>query len=525
MILRLLLPALLIFGCISACYAASPAELARSGKYVEAVESYKKVIATERDPAHKALLCKELGDIYATREDFRDAADQFISALSYSRDFTEEEKLRMATRMAWGKRFDNSIAELNLILKADPDNTDARVQLARSLSWNGNLKEAMWETDRVLKVSPENRDARLVKANVLKWQGKVRDSLPVYRKLLAEEEDFDTRLGYAYAQLAAGDKAGARASVALLKPRYLYEEKEMKKIVAELDTVTRPHVEPWYSYYNDTDNNELNRFGVHYGQWLGNWSVGLDFLHTDARDNTRHDWTRDFSASAYSWINEVFGIGAGVGFTNAANSVTNNFVNGNVRGDVAFLNGKAGVSFSRDFFNDTAELIQNRIRVNSANAYLTQKIADRFNLFAKYSYRDYSDHNNAHDFQIAPACAVYTGNPEISVGYRFRYMNFDRQSRDGYFDPNDFMSHQAFTIVSLDKDGFSAYLEPYIGVQSFRRYGNDSNDFIGGVSGALGYQFTRHLRLDINGEYGNSAVDTVAGFEYFLIGARVGIIF
>ncbi len=525
MILRLLLPAVLILGCMSSCFAASPAELAKSGNYTGAIESYEKAVSAERDPAKKALLCKELGDLFASREDFRNAADQFISALSYSHDFTEEERLRMATRMAWGKRFDSSIVELKLLLKENPENTDVRVQLARTLSWNGNLKEAMRETDRVLKVSPENRDARLVKANVLKWQGKVRDSLNVYRKLLAEEEDFDVRLGYAYAQLAAGDKVGARASVALLKPKYLYEEREVKKIVMELDTVTRPRIEPWYSYYDDTDNNELNRFGVHYGQWLGNWDVGFDFRHTDARDNTRHNWSRDFSTSAYSWINEVFGIGAGVGFSDVGNSGTNTFVTGNVRTDVAVWNGRAGVSFARDVFNDTAQIIENRIRVNSANAYVTQKFADRFSLFGRYSYRDYSDHNNAHDFQIAPACTIYTGNPEISVGYRFRYMNFKRQSGDGYFDPNDFMSHQAFATMSLDINGFSAYLEPYVGVQSFRRDSNDSTDFIGGVTGALGYQFTRHLRLDINGEYGNSAVETAAGFEYFLVGARVGIIF
>ncbi len=197
MIFRTFLLILLLSSCVPACFAASPAELVRAGKYVEAIEAYKKAIAAERDPGKKALLNKELGDLFASREDFRNAADQFISALSYSHDFTEEERLRMATRMAWGGRFDKSISELKLLLKENPSNTEARIQLARTLSWNGDLRGAMRDIDWVLTVLPENRDALQVKANVLKWQGKVGDSLSIYRKLLAAEEDFDVRLGYA----------------------------------------------------------------------------------------------------------------------------------------------------------------------------------------------------------------------------------------------------------------------------------------------------------------------------------------
>jgi hypothetical protein len=33
------------------------------------------------------------------------------------------------------------------------------------------------------------------------------------------------------------------------------------------------------------------------------------------------------------------------------------------------------------------------------------------------------------------------------------------------------------------------------------------------------------LRLDIDGEFGNSAVETATGFEYFLVGVKIGLIF
>jgi len=214
-----------------------------------------------------------------------------------------------------------------------------------------------------------------------------------------------------------------------------------------------------------------------------------------------------------------------VGLSPVGDGGTNYFVTGNVRGDFAVGNGTVGIGLAREVFSDTAEIIENRIRVNSARVQTTQRLTDRISLFGSYQYRDYSDDNNAHDFQIAPSYRLLTGTPAISVGYRFRYMNFDRQSLGGYFDPNDFMSHQLFSTISMEKGKFSAYLEPYIGVQSFRRYGDDSTDLIGGVYGSLGYQIAKYLRIEINGEYGNSAAESASGFEYYQIGAALGFTF
>jgi hypothetical protein len=121
---------------------------------------------------------------------------------------------------------------------------------------------------------------------------------------------------------------------------------------------------------------------------------------------------------------------------------------------------------------------------------------------------------------------LLTGNPHLRVGYRFRYLNFERQSRSGYFDPNDFMSHQIFVACSAETGRLYGYLEPYGGLQSFRRNGVRSNDdLFGGVSGTVGYRVTNNLRAEFNGEFGNYALQTAAGFEYYQIGGRLLISF
>jgi len=525
MICSVILSLTLVLGILSPCFADTPAELAKAGKYDEAVEGYRKAIAGEPDKARKAILLKELGDLFASKEDYRNAADQYIPSLACSRNFTMEERLYMATRISWGGRYSAAIRELRLILEENAGNNEARIQLARTMAWSGDHQGAIEEAERVLKNDPQNRDAMLVKANALKWQGRVDRALPIYQKLLKEQEEFDTRLGFAYAQSASGNRTGARQSASLLKPTYPYQEKELKELSDELDKAARPHLDPWYGYYNDSDHNRRNRYGLHYGQPLGNWDLDFDFRHTDAGDNTRHNWAEDFGAKGYSKITEFLGLGGGVGFSPVHGSGTNYFVTGNLRGDVMIPGGNIGLSLAREVFSDTAELIENRIRFNSANLSVSQRLTDRISLFGQYSYRDYSDDNAANDFLFAPSYSFFTGNPSFATGYRFRYMNYDRQSSGGYFDPNDYTSHQIFATFSYEKKAFSVYFEPYFGVQSFRRNGIDSTDIVGGFSGVLGYQLTNSLRIDVDGEFGNYAAQTASGFEYFYIGVKIGATF
>jgi hypothetical protein len=99
--------------------------------------------------------------------------------------------------------------------------------------------------------------------------------------------------------------------------------------------------------------------------------------------------------------------------------------------------------------------------------------------------------------------------------------NYERQCGSGYFDPNDFMSHQFFVNVSLNRAHWYGYVEPYGGYQSFRRNNADSDDLFGGVTGTVGYRFADYVKGELSGEFGNYAVQSASVFEYFLVGGRL----
>lgn len=478
-------------------------------------------IERARGDRGKALLHKQLGELFTEADDMEDASREFLEALSLYGGFSEAERLQMAVYISWADRYLDAISILKGILSEDPGNVEARVHLARTLSWAGQYDEAIGEADRVLQQRPEDRDALLVKANVLSWRGDRREAEPIYERLLAGEEDFDARLGLARARLAAGDRVGTRRNMALLEPSYDYQKKALTKLQAEVRETWSPTVELGSSYYHDTDENRLYRYTAQYGAWAGNWQLKLWYRHTEARDDLRSNSSEEASLSASSRLSDYLSAGGAAGLVSLGGGSSETFFTGRADAEVDVLGGAAGVSVSTGVFTDTAQLIENGIRHTSLQAHVAQSPADRWTLEAGFTYTDYSDDNDSRDAGLMARYTLLRGALLMNVGYRFRYLDFNRQSGSGYFDPENFVSHQAFVSLYHEGPRGYAYLEPYAGTQSFDRFGSHSSDFVAGGSGSLGIRLSDRATVELSAEGGNFAAVSAAGFEYYMVGAKL----
>jgi tetratricopeptide (TPR) repeat protein len=517
---------ILVILWVTAAYGAvTPAGLASQGKFDEAVAAYRNAIDATQEDTGKARLHKELGELYVTKDDYQKAADEFVRALRLYKGFSEKERLQMAVYISWADRLADAASELRAILAEHPDNVAVRVHLARVLSWDGRNKEAIGEAEKVLQKEPDNPDALLVKANALRWSGGNRAAIPLYRRVLALGENFDARLGLSYALLAAGDKAGAEETAAPLQPKYPYQEKEHRKFLDQLAGTTRYGLDLRYNYYDDTDQNHLNRYTLASDFRLSGWNLGVAYSHIEARDPSRKESGDVVTAMGYGMVTDFLGIGAGVGLTAESDDRSRNLVTWLVKGDASVLAGRVGVSVADEALTDTAQILENGIRATVTTVYLEQEVIPRLFLSGSYSYRDFSDNNSSNGALFSARYAFHVSDPAFSAGYRFRYVNYARQSGGGYFDPNDYVAHQAFASFYYEKWGGYLNLSPYAGYQSFRRFGNSSDDVIYGVSGSLGYRFTRNILAEFNGEYGNFALQTAAGFEYHTLGGRISFTF
>jgi tetratricopeptide (TPR) repeat protein len=487
----------------------------------QTVDQLLKSAQTAPDKKTQANLYKQLGDKLAAQDQIEQAADAFSKALASGREnFSPTERVRMAIHLSWADRLKESRDELDHVLAQDPKNIAARSHLARVLSWSGDLGEAVAQADLVLKDQPEHKDALLVKADALQWQGRYVEAIPIYQKLVAQDGDFDARVGLSRSLMAVGNRTAALENRDSLQAGSARQKRDLAKLIDALDQEIRPTVEARYNYYRDSDQNRLNRYALGGNFWIDNYKFGINFRHTDANDPTRDNRAEDLLFRIYSRLTDQFGAGAGIGFTQLADRHTSDFLAGHIRFDGKLFAGTAGVNVTREVLSDTAELIENRIRMTNVGLYVSQPLTERFSVYAGYNYKSFSDGNHANDLQLTTQYAIYLA-PKIMIGHRFRLLDFHEQSGSGFFDPNNYIANRAFTSVYYENKLLYTYLEGYVGYQTFRRNQVATDSFIHGGAGSVGIKPIANLAIEVNVEGGNFAAGSTAGFTYFIVGPRV----
>jgi len=487
----------------------------------QTVDDLQQAIRSTSDRPAQAKLYKRLGDLLVEQDNVEQAADAFSRALSAGREsFSPNERVQMAVYLSWAYRLNESKDELERLLTQDPKNIPARTHLARVLSWSGELSAALTQADMVLRDAPDHKEALLVKADALQWQGRYGEAIPIYQKIVARDGDFDARVGLSRSMLAVGNRTAALENLNALKPANARQKRDLAKLTEAVNQETRPSVEGRYNHYHDSDRNSLDRYSLAGDFWLGDQKYGMSFRHTDAEDPSRHTRAEDVLFKISSRLTDTVGVGAGIGFTQLDDHHTSNFPAGYVRLDSKLFAGNAGVNLTREVLTDTAELIENRIRMSTLGLYNSQPLTERFSVSGGYNYKSFSDGNHANDLQLVGQYAIYLA-PRIVIGDRFRFLDFLKQTHSGFFDPNNYVANRVFTSLYYEHRYFYTYLEGYLGYQWFKRDGANTQEFIHGGAGALGVKPVTNLAIELNVEGGNFAAGTTSGFSYFIIGPRL----
>ena len=478
----------------------------------------------KKEKEQLAQLYKQRGDHLVSRDNYKEAAQAYIMALSLARDsFSLEERIELATYISWGGKLKAAAEELQFVLAQQPANLKARLHLARILSWMGRYEEALNEVNRILSLHPQNQEALLIKANLRRWRGELEKAKSLYQSLLEEEENFEARLGLIYTYLYLGQRKPAINHFKLLKPQNAYEEKEIERLAIAMAREIDHSFDAQAFYYTDEDENESYFYPLNFTFWLSNWRFDFNFQHREARDRRRQVSSEDFFLKTYFRPRHFLGLGAGAGFLQFSNGRAKDFLTWNLKADIVTSSTKAGFNLSRQGFTETAQLIRNEIRFVNFNLYLSQKITDRFSFWTDFTQRNYSDNNYSHGFQLALIYRLHLYQPSFNLGYRNRYLNFKCQTYSGYFDPDVYLSHQIFTTFYTESSRFFLYFEPYAGYQSYRRYEQKITNWIGGGTFSFGWIISRNFLLEIRAEGGNFSLATATGWRYCLLGLRLFI--
>ena len=93
-----------------------------------------------------------------------------------------------------------------------------------------------------------------------------------------------------------------------------------------------------------------------------------------------------------------------------------------------------GGNVHREVLSDTAELIDNRIRMTNVGLYISQPLTERVGVYAGYNYKDFSDGNHANDIQLASQYAIFSIRASTSAT-AFAFSTFTSKAAAGFSIP------------------------------------------------------------------------------------------
>lgn len=447
-----------------------------------------------------------------------EAAQAYMRALSLDRGaFSTAERLRMAERIGWADELGSAIREIGAVLAEEPDNLEARLQLARLLSWNGELLSAQREAEAVLAARPDDQNAQRTRAESLWWQGDYAAALPLLGAL-AETGSFEDRVGLARALLDSGDLERAREVREGLRPADDAQQRSAASLDAAIADLGARQVSVGTRYYDDTDDNTRYELGAEGRVLAGN--LGLSLVADSGRvedPSRRHRYLRlgiDLDAPLRPGLE----LDLGAGVTRLDTGDDRSVATGHAR--ISARTGPTGVQaeLSHYALTDTAQIVENEIRVTQAGLGVEHQFSDRFTPLARYTYRDYSDDNHAHLVSVTLPYVLRFRAPRVSVGLRHEHLEFARQSGGGYFDPSRLVTTHGLLRLQYNAPRFSGSLDAFVGNQEVRRFGGTNNELVSGVYGVATYRVTPGLAVDFHAEGGDSGLYSSSGFRYYLVG-------
>lgn len=147
--------------------------------------------ASRADPTELRERLAEADEWLADRSRWNDAIEVYREALRQDPTLADA-RIRLARVLAWDLRYDESLAELDLLIAAGND-PDIRVERGEIYSWAGHIAEAEQDFETVLEQQPDHARAIRGLARVFAWSDRKSQADRAFRKALALEEDADAR--------------------------------------------------------------------------------------------------------------------------------------------------------------------------------------------------------------------------------------------------------------------------------------------------------------------------------------------
>jgi tetratricopeptide (TPR) repeat protein len=436
--------------------------------------------------------------------------------------------LRAARLLSWENRLQESVDLYDRAIQATPGERDALLGRATVLSWDGQTSAALIDFERLVERDPGDVEALLGMARCYAWSGRHRQARTQYERVLQLQPDqTGARVGLAYLDLWSGDLGRARKETLALQDEQP-NDRDVKRLVRDLSK----SVGAWWmidlSRLTDTDDNELDSWLLSGGLGLGG-GVRLDLGYgryemEDLSGSTSIDNLHGI-LSMHPARGQRLALQLGMDRRTDTGGMTDEDFIGGLRYSWGLdRRWQLHASAMRHAVRYSPLITDNGITFDQVELNLRGTIGDRTNLFATIGSSEFSDDNERIHALAGFLYRLPVRPITMQVGYTGRYMDYDADLANGYFDPQSFTAHLAQLRLS-DRFGARQYYWNATvdgGIQSFTVGGSSvDNDGVFIVAGTIGVPLKAKMNFELYGNYSNYAANNAAGFESRTFGLRL----
>lgn len=484
-------------------------------RYDDALAAYDK--ALELSPGNKDTRL-EIAQVYAWKGDTKRSLELYQEVVN-EEPGNRDARLGLARTLAWSNRFRESGDLYRSMISSNGGDIEARLGMAQVQSWDDRFDEALVAYREVLAKEPDNLEARLGEARVIGWRGDQREAVALYRGIVKdhpESSEAHQGLGEARAWQGMDGEALDELRTAVKLDTNNSEARESLKA---LETAHKVELAPMGTVARDSDTNELSLAGTDLSFDANPQNrVRLTYRHfgtyNEKADATGH--ADLFIAGLTSRISPEVTLRTSIGA--ASLNPQGNPHDQQPVGAVSVQfqpspKHSLNVGYSRDVLLETPQLIANSLAVDTIDAGYSGALGGGNNVSVGYSRSTYSDKNTSNLYQASFAHTVMKNWPMLKVGYNQKFIEYDRQTFNGYFSPPTFQQGEAF--VELDQHDPKKRWIYWLGAGAgYQKIYGESSQFVYRVSAGIGRRIGDWGSIELGGLTSNSAISSVAGYRY-----------
>lgn len=496
-----------------------------AGRHDEALRLYDETL--EADPSNLRALIQS-GKLLSWSQRFEEAIERYERALAVD-PAEETARLERAKVLSWSGRYDAALEAFEEILRDDPDDVNAQLGVARVKSWSGNQSAARAEYQKILDRDPENISAMVGVAQTYAWSGEEATARDWYDAILAADPaQRSALLGTAYLDLSAGDRHAAEQKALQLEERFP-DDDEIVALREAIDRSAAPTYQLTGYHIEDTDDNEVDRYGVQAGFSFPR-RVNLDLGYYRYELTNGNAGTEGRIDNAYvslllrPTVSQRLMIRGGVDQLESTTGESQSEPTGML---VYTIGAGSKVTSTlvaeRRSLRYTTTSLDQGILIDAYSGSILFRPSPSWSIQAGGGLWDVSDGNErtAYDAELSYRWPLRSWR--VSSDYQFRFFDYDLDLDNGYFDPDDFTSHSIRLNANRDfAERFYVNGSLETGIQSFTLGTIEiSDDQFLTSRLLLGVRLTPELAFEIQGTASDAAVQSATGFESDELFARI----